>query len=250
MRRLLTLLCLLVLIGCTSGRRGPPQEGFVQPTVAGMEPMTFESLEAGRMAFTRVGGSLTAVLEDSAWLMFEGEPRIVEQNHRAYFEYGYTAFVIELRSETYTNPTTETFVLEDNLGRRIPGSPICFQGAPQLVDDRYYSSFALAFQHMITREVEWIRLTRPADGSFVLWNFVQAPCAPQACPPPCSPTTRAPVTRSVSPPMIQPLPPGAQARWRTVGGGTTGGTPAGSAQPMAQPMAQPLPQSLGSPFRR
>jgi hypothetical protein len=186
MPRLVSLLAvaLLWLAACRSGPSGPPPTGWVQPTVAGRPPMTFSNLEEARAAFTRRSDSMTAVLEDAAWLRFEGEPQCVEANHRASFEYGYTTFQVELRSREFTQPTTEQFVLEDSTGLRTPGRPVTFQGAPQLVDDRYFSTFVLAFRHVISAELQWIRLTRPADGTWVEWRFGTEPpdtCAP--CPP-------------------------------------------------------------------
>jgi hypothetical protein len=65
------------------------------------------------------------------------------------------------------------------------------------VDDRYFSSFQLSFQHMITADLQWIRLTRTCDGSTVEWQFADcsapepapAPC-PAPCPPPVAPGIR------------------------------------------------------------
>ena len=182
---LVILTVLLTLTGCQSGPRGPQPTGWVQPTVAGRTPMSFPGLQEGQAAFTRKSDSMTALLEDSSWLRFEGEPDCVQMNHRAYFEYGYTTFQVELRSREFTRPTNECFILEDSAGGRVQGTPVSFEGAPILVDDRYFSSFVLAFRHVITADLEWIRLTRPADGTWVEWNFGEPPPAP--CPPPCDP---------------------------------------------------------------
>lgn len=186
MRRLLllTLFALLPLAACRSGPQGPAPTGWIQPTVAGRPPMQFAGLQEGRAAFTRRSDSMTATLEDAAWLRFEGEPACVQANHRAYFQYGYTTFQVELRSREFTQPTQEQFVLEDSTGLRTPGRPVQFEGAPTLVDDRYFSSFTIAFRHTISAELQWIRLTRPADGTWVEWRFGAPPpdpCAP--CPP-------------------------------------------------------------------
>ena len=171
----------LMLAGCQSGPPAPAATGVVQPTVAGVPAPTYACAADGRRAFTRACGSVTAVLEDASWLMFEGDPATVEANHRGYFDYGYTTFQVELRSKEFTQPTAETFQLEDNLGRRVPGRPLSYEGAPVLVDDRYFSTFTLSFQHTLSREVAWIRLTRLADASSVEWQFAHAndkPCQP------------------------------------------------------------------------
>jgi len=145
--------------------------------------MTFSDLQAGRAAFTRSSDTMTATLEDASWLRLEGNPDCVQANHRAYFEYGYTTFHVELRSREYTRPTQETFILEDSSGLRTPGRPIAFEGAPQLVDDRYFTTFTLSFRHVISAELSWIRLTRQADGTWVEWRFGTPPA-------PCPPTGR------------------------------------------------------------
>ena len=93
-------------------------------------------------------------------------------------------FQVELRSKEFTQPTAEVFLLEDSKGRSIPGSPIRFDGSPVLVDDRYFSTFQLSFQHAISREVAWIRLTRTCDGSSVEWQFEHAQSR-TPCPTPC-----------------------------------------------------------------
>lgn len=213
-----SVLTLLLLAACQGGGQAALQTGLVQPTVAGVPPAAYGNLAEGRTAFRRVGGSLTAVLEDAAWLRFEGDPACVEQNHRAYFEYGYTTFQVELRSREFTQPTCEEFVLEDNLGARIPGRPLRYEGSPVLVDDRYFSRFSLSFQHMITRRIAWIRLTRVADGSSVEWQFAHAqPARPATpCPPASSPATSSPAMPCPPPPAPAvsnaplPCPPGSR----------------------------------------
>lgn len=180
----LLLVAVLSLAACRSAPSGPPPTGWVQPTVAGRSPMVFSGLQEARAAFTRRSDSMTAVLEDAAWLRFEGDALCVEANHRAYFEYGYTTFQVELRSREFTRPTQEQFVLEDSTGLRTPGRPVSFKGSPQLVDDRYFSTFVVAFRHVISAELQWIRLSRPADGTWVEWRFGQEPADPCApCPP-------------------------------------------------------------------
>jgi hypothetical protein len=171
------LLLSLVSTSCRSSTSAPQHTGYVLPTVAGRPVATYASYQEGRQAFTRWAGSLRATLEDASWLRFEGTPAAVEAAHRAYFEYGYTTFDVELRSREYTQPTRERFLLEDSQGRRVFGQPLSFEGACELVDDRYFSAFKLSFRHMITADVTWIRLTREADGASVEWHF-GAPPAP------------------------------------------------------------------------
>ena len=179
-----TLVLATILLGLAACQSAPAIQpsGVVQPTVAGVVPPTYRCAEDGHREFTRVCGSVTATLEDASWLVFEGDPATVEQNHRAYFQYGYTTFQVELRAKEFTQPTEETFVLEDSQGRRIPGSPLAYEGSPVLVDDRYYSCFPLSFQHTITRDIAWIRLTRLMDGSSVEWKFAHAQ-GPEPAPP-------------------------------------------------------------------
>jgi hypothetical protein len=133
--------------------------------------VAFTDAIQAREAFTRRGGSVTAVLEDASWLRFEGDPATVEASHPAYFEYGYTTFLVELRSEAFSQPTAETFMLEDSTGKRLSGRPLSYEGAQVLVDDRFFSTFSLSFQHVISADVRWIRLTRVLDGSTVEWTF-------------------------------------------------------------------------------
>lgn len=171
MHRIVAVLLVAALSACSSGTQAPPPSGPVRPTVAGTSGPVFADYASGRQAFTRRGGSLTAVLEDASWLRFEGAPADVETAHRAYFLYGYTTFQVELRSDDFTQPTSETFMLEDSEGHRLTGRPIQYQGATELVDDKWFSTFTLSFQHTLTSGIAWIRLTRQRDGSNVEWNF-------------------------------------------------------------------------------
>ena len=191
-------LFLALLGGCQGSGAGlPPSMGPVLPTVAGRRPMQFDSRKDAILAFTRVGGSVTATLEDAAWLRFEGDPATVAREHKAYFDHGYTTFRIELRSNDFTQPVKETFVLEDSSGRRVSGSPTCYDGLGGLVEGKYFCSFNLSFRHVITLDLKWIRLTRPLDGSVVEWTFEAASCAPPppTCPPPSPCDAPPPVRR-------------------------------------------------------
>jgi len=169
------LLLALALSACAGRTDLPAATGRVLPTVAGRTPTAFADRAAARCAFTRVGGTVTATLEDAAWLRFEGDPQVVASQHRAYFEYGYTTFEVELRSSDFANPTAETFVLEDSAGARLTGSPVSYEGSQVLVDDRYFAAFTLSFPHVLTGDTAWIRLTRASDGSSVEWRFEAEP---------------------------------------------------------------------------
>ena len=194
---LVPLLLLAALVACqSSGGGGPPPTGVVLPTVAGAPGTSFSNPREAREAFTRFAGSLQATLEDAAWLRFEGNPETVAKEHRAYFDYGYTTFDVTLTHKERVRPTDECFVLEDNLGARLTGSPTCYEGADRLQDGLFLTTFYLSFQHMLTRDVKWIRLSWPAGDncSSVEWSFVaEPPCPPPACAPPapaCPPPVR------------------------------------------------------------
>ncbi|MFV1959769.1 MAG: hypothetical protein ACC662_10200, partial [Planctomycetota bacterium] len=147
MNRLVLLLAPVLLAlagpGCqSSGGDLPPPSGAVLPTAAGRPPVTFASAAEARRAFTRSSGTLTATLEDAAWLRYEGSPEEVTKRYRAYFDYGYTTFVVETRSSDFANPTQETFVLEDSAGNRVSGRPTAYEGSPVLVGERYFTTFS------------------------------------------------------------------------------------------------------------
>ena len=166
------VVCLLA--GCQGDKNAPPAVGPVAPTVAGGgEGATFADYQAGRKAFTRRSESeiLEATLEDASWLRFEGSAEDVQARHRAYFEYGYTSFQIVLRAKEFTRPTDEIFILEDSQGARASNKPVSFQGNLTLVQDRWQYTFDLSFQHTITSDTQWLKLTRAVDGSFVQWQF-------------------------------------------------------------------------------
>ncbi len=183
-RLILLLLTLAACVGCQGGGGNfPASTGEVLPTVVGRKPMVFETREEAVRAFTRIGGSVSATLEDAVWLRFEGDTATVAREHRAYFEHGFTTFHVELRSTEFTQPVKETFVLEDSEGHRVCGSPTCYDGCGGLREGKYFCSFDISFRHVITRDLKWIRLTRPLDGSVVEWSFEAAPCAPPPCPP-------------------------------------------------------------------
>lgn len=171
---LLLLIVALATAACNSNDDGPPATGQVTPTVAGGAPSPgFTDYQTAREAFTRGSpdGVVIATLEDAAWLRYEGPAEEVEKNHRAYFEYGYTTFKVILRAREFTRPTGETFLLEDSQGARVSARPLSFRGNMTTVGDRWQYEFDLAFQHTITKDTQWIRLTRVADRESVEWQL-------------------------------------------------------------------------------
>lgn len=167
-------LAVLLVAACNSNNDGPPATGQVTPTVAGgAATATFPGYQEAKAAFTRGSkdGVVIATLEDAAWLRYEGPAEQVEQNHRAYFEYGYTTFNVVLRAREFTRPTTETFLLEDSSGARVSARPVSFKGNLVTVDDRWQYEFDLAFRHTITKDIAWLKLTRVADGETVEWQL-------------------------------------------------------------------------------
>ena len=172
-RLAVSVLCLLVCGGCQGDTLAPPT-GPCAPTCAGATATeTYADYQSAQKAFARQSedGTLMATLEDAAWLRFEGDPETVAKNHRAYFDYGYTAFKVLLRASEFTQPTKEQFVLEDSAGARVSGRPVTYQGSIKPVGDRWEYRFDLAFKHTITKELRWLKLTRVADGATVEWTF-------------------------------------------------------------------------------
>jgi hypothetical protein len=169
--RLALVLGLAAVAACQKPPVIAPPKGDVVPTVAGGTGATYPTLQAARTAFTRQNGTITATLEDASWIRLEGDPDGAEARHRAYFEYGYTTFQVVLQVKEFVQPTAETFVLEDSLGARHVGKPISFSGGMIMDNDRWTYRFDLSFPHAMTREVQWLRLTRAADGSVLEWAF-------------------------------------------------------------------------------
>lgn len=169
----LLLAVLPVLAGCQGDVARRPPSAPVQPTVAGRAPAGFPDAEAAHAAFTRQDpeGVLQATLQDAAWLRFTGSPAEVEARFRAYFVEGYTTFDVVLTTEVLGKATAETFVLEDSAGRRAVSRPVKYEGQMGSGRGGFTSRFELAFQHAITQDTRWIRLTRQADGTTLEWTF-------------------------------------------------------------------------------
>jgi hypothetical protein len=172
-RLFLLLAAVLLLAACQGDGARPAAVGSSSPTVAGGTPVSFSSYAEGRAAFTRASDNevLTATLEDAAWLRLEGDAASVARAHRAYFEYGYTSFQVVLQPEQFSQPTKETFLLEDSKGGRVQSKPVSYQSTMAKARNRYHYTFDLSFQHALTADLRWVRLTREADGSSVTWNF-------------------------------------------------------------------------------
>ena len=175
MLRFPLLVACLALGACQSRVQGPGATGAVAPTVAGRDVAAFDGAAAARDAFTRrtEDESFTATLEDAAWLRYQGPPAEIEKKHRAYFEEGYTTFQVNLLTDRFTQPSKETFVLEDSSGRRITSTPITYKSALGGMSGAYSFNylFSVSFQHSISAQTEWIRLTRQADNQSLEWSF-------------------------------------------------------------------------------
>jgi hypothetical protein len=155
----------------------------VTPTVAGGADASYTGLEEATRAFTRQSGTLTATLEDAAWIRLEGDSARAEERHKAYFQYGYTTFQVVLRSKEFTQGTSEEFLLEDSLGARHTGRPLRYEGAMKLEDNEWWTNrFTVSFPHVISGDVRWIRLSRVKDASTVEWTFPAPGGAPAPAP--------------------------------------------------------------------
>jgi hypothetical protein len=165
-------LALLALAGCQSPSK-TAYTGACQPTVEGCSGGSYAGRDAARKAFTRItpDGSLTATLEDVAWLRYEGVEEEVVQKHRAYFDQGYTTFEVTLFTKDFTQPTAETFTLEDSSGARLTAKPVTYSGNMGLENERYAARFSISFRHAITRDLTWVKLTRLAGGESLEWTF-------------------------------------------------------------------------------
>lgn len=185
LRRCSPCLALLLAAGafgaCQSQTTSPPR-GECAPTVEGCAGGSYASAEAARSAFTRQApdGTLTATLEDVAWLRFEGDEDAIVKKHRAYFEQGYTTFEMGSFTKDFVQPTAETWVLEDSAGARVTSRPVSYQGAMGMENERYAARFSLSFRHAITKDLTWLRLTRATDGTRLEWTFPGGTSAPGA----------------------------------------------------------------------
>jgi len=166
------VLLALALCAC-QGRDGPPAQGACTPTVPGSAPVAFADAASAREAFTRRSrdGTLEATLEDVSWLRFEGRPEEVEAAHRSYFQYGYTTIQVVLRPIDFTQPTRESFLLEDDRGQQVRAKPITYRSTSMAQKgNRFEYFFELSFPHALSG-ARWVRLTRELGGQTVEWNL-------------------------------------------------------------------------------
>jgi hypothetical protein len=160
------------LAACSSAPSAAPA-GQCRPTVQGVAPEGFATAQAAVAAFARSSpdGAFRAVLEDVAWLRFEGDEEAVIKKHRAYFEQGYTTFSVTLMTKGFVQPTGEVFLLTDSLGAHLTGKPITYASTMGQEEERFAARFQVSFHHAISRDVEWVRLKRQADGHELEWVF-------------------------------------------------------------------------------
>ena len=163
------------LAGCQAqGPKTRPARGRCRPRWPVGRRRRSPTETQAREAFTRRAedGTFAAALEDVAWLRFLGTPAEVERDHRAYFEEGYTTFQIELNTDEFTQPTKETFTLEDSAGRRVVGRPHTYKSAMSgTAAHAFLYHFSVSFPHAITADTQWLRLTRTADGTTLRWEL-------------------------------------------------------------------------------
>ena len=173
-RTALFLMALTLVVTACNQNNQFGTSGDCCPTVAGKDGggKQYGSYQEARDVFTRQSkdGVLTATLKDASWLKYEGPAEEVMKRHRDYFEFIYTSFVVTLRVKDFTNPKAETFVLEDSTGGRVAGRPVTYEASMIPVDDRHQFTFNLAFQHQMTSDMQWVRLTRMLDGESVEWS--------------------------------------------------------------------------------
>lgn len=166
-----SLCVLMALAGCSRGTTYKPM-GSSSPTVSGASGVAYENLEAARAAFSRSDGPLTAVLEDSAWIRFEGDAETVQQKHPDYFR-GFTVFDVSLSTQHFVRPTDETYLLEDSTGASVSSKPEVYSGdIAKGFGPKHMAQFTVVFPHAMGPDVRWLRLTRQgAEGGSVRWDF-------------------------------------------------------------------------------
>lgn len=239
-RALLAALLSLVLAGCSSSAKGQAY-GPCVPTVAEGPASSYADAASARAAFMRVdeAGEVEAVLEDVAWLRYEGDEESVVRKHRAYFEQGYTTFVVTLRTRDFTQPTAEQFLLTDSQGTTLPGRPLTYAGTMGQEGERFAARFSLSFRHVITREVGWVRLKRLASGSEMVWTFPWGTPPPEGAPAAVAPPTN--LLRRPAPSEPAPASPGLPAPEPVPV------APAPDVAPAATPAAAPAPSPVRAP---
>ena len=169
-----TALAALLALGAAGCTRGTvySRSGTLQPTVAGRPAATFTTLEQAKAAFSRSQGAMTATLEDAAWIRLEPDAPGAAKRHPHYFE-GLTTFQIQVATDQIVRPTQENYVLEDSTGNRVASTPALFKtDLGEGFGPRVLTEFTVTFQHTLSREMRWIRLTREGvGGGTVTWEF-------------------------------------------------------------------------------
>jgi hypothetical protein len=166
-------LAVVVLAAAAACARGPSYDpsGHARPTVSGGQAATFPDLAAAKAAFSRTDGPFTAVLEDASWIRLEPDPDQAEQRHPEYAA-GLTSFEVTVWSDSFVRPTEENYVLTDSTGRSVSAKPTSYRGTSPPGGRAHVANFTLAFRHVLSKDVEWLRLTREgAGGGTVEWRF-------------------------------------------------------------------------------
>ena len=168
----LALAALALVAGCNNGP-SYPSRGTARPTVeGGTAGGAYADYAAGRAAFSRSDGAMTAVLEDASWIRLEPDPASAAERHRDYFQ-GLTTFDVTLLTEHFARPTDEEYLLEDSAGARVTAKPESYKGDLKTgFGPRNFATFTLAFRHAMSKSVRWLRLTRKGEGGgAVTWEF-------------------------------------------------------------------------------
>jgi hypothetical protein len=174
------LVVLLAAGGCN--RPSYERRATTEPTVAGRSAGAYADFEAAKAAFARTDGPMTAVLEDAAWIRLEPDPGQAEERHPDYAA-GLTTFEVTLETDAFVRPTDETYLLADSTGRSVTAKPTSWRGGTTPSGRTQVATFTLAFPHVLTGDLDWIRLTRQgAGGGTVQWDL--------RAPPPVPPTGR------------------------------------------------------------
>ena len=161
---------LVLAAGCSTGPRYAPK-GAVAPTVSGGGSNAYPDLVAAKTAFARTDGPLTAVLEDAAWIRLEPDPTSAAERHPDYVS-GLTSFEVTLKTDTFVRPTEETYVLQDSLGQSVSSKPTAYRGSSEASGRTQVATFTLSFPHVLTKDIEWVRVTRQGvGGGTVQWDF-------------------------------------------------------------------------------
>jgi hypothetical protein len=167
--------CLSLLLAALAGAAcsgGPPARGEARATVEGGAGPAYADLAAAKAAFTRSSGPLTAVLVDAAWIRYEADTAQAETRYPDYFA-GLTTFQVAVLTPDFIRPTDEAYLLEDSTGAAVAAKPVSYRhDVTQGLGPKHATTFDLTFRHAMSRDVQWLRLTRQgAGGGVVEWSF-------------------------------------------------------------------------------